>query len=358
MTDSKKFVFKKETLDSSITVSPEKIKDFIEINFRLLQALDIATVNFGIWLLGSEHILEFVNPALDRAEKLKRKQQLISIAQKIKSSSKLLILHEDEEKMHKHITMARTKRIEASGGDKTFVKGYLKLAECSDKVLTCMEEVDEALVQEIESLATNVLASMTEARDIVDEVMSMISDGNAADHFTFVTMIALAIGKELKLSDDQLKKLSVGSMFHDIGILHLELPNWNVKALTASEMKIYETHPTVGEEHLVELENKSKVRFPKEAHKIIAEHHEKFEGSGFPLGKRGRLSQKNPDGIHIFSSIVAISDKFVHYLESRQDRPALDRRTAIKTMNQLEKDFDPIVMNVFRKLAGLSYHPF
>ena len=178
-------------------------------------------------------------------------------------------MREDEVKMHKHITMARTKRIERSGTDKTFVKGYLKLAECSDKVLTCMEKVDEALVQEIESMATSVLASMTETRDLVDQVMSMISDGNAADHFTFVTMIALAIGKELKLSDDQLKKLSVGSMFHYIGILHLELPNWHVKELNSSEMKIYETHPTVGEEQLVELENKSKIRFPKEAHKII-----------------------------------------------------------------------------------------
>lgn len=358
MTNSKKFVFKKETLDSSITVSPEKIKDFFEINFRLLQAIDIASANFGIWLLGSEHILEYVNPALDSAEKLKRKEQLIGIAQKIKSTSKLLILKDDSDKFHKHLRTVRTNKIEKAGADKQVTKVYVQVAECADKVLTCIEEVDEELVQDVENLASDVISSMSENKSLMEALISMISDGNAADHFTFVTMISLVVGKELRLTEDQLKKLSVGGMFHDVGILRLDLVNWHVKELTSAEMKVYETHPTVGVEHLVGLENKSKIRFPKEVHKIVGEHHERFDGSGFPAGKQGRLSQKNSDGIHIFSSIVAMSDSFVHYLEPLQNRPALSRRSAVKTMNQMDKDFDPIVLNAFRKLVGLSYHPF
>ena len=101
-------------------------------------------------------------------------------------------------------------------------------------------------------------------------------------HLRRVQFYVRAVGAELKLSDEQLEHLNVAALLHDIGKLgipdHILL---KPGPLSPEEWEKMKTHPLSGAEML------ARMNFPEQVLEIVATHHEKWDGKGYPRGLKG-----------------------------------------------------------------------
>ena len=163
-------------------------------------------------------------------------------------------------------------------------------------------------------------------------------DQTTHDHLQRVRIYAVEVAKELKMDREGMEALQAAALLHDIG--KLAIPEHIVSKpgrLTPEEFEKMKIHPQVGAEIL------ERVRFPYPVVPIVKAHHEKFDGTGYPLGLRG--SQ-----IPIGARILAAVDFLDALASDRQYRRALPLDEAMAQLAQESgKAFDPQVVNVLQR---------
>ncbi|HLH07689.1 MAG TPA: HD domain-containing phosphohydrolase [Terriglobales bacterium] len=163
-------------------------------------------------------------------------------------------------------------------------------------------------------------------------------DHTTHDHLQRVTVYALEIGKEMGLSSDEIEALRAAALLHDIG--KLAVPEHIINKpgkLTAEEFEKMKIHPLVGAEIL------ERVSFPYPVVPIVLAHHEKWDGSGYPNGLRGK---EIPIGARILSAV----DCFDALASDRQYRKALPLTDAMQIIRfHAGSQFDPDVVDVLSR---------
>jgi diguanylate cyclase (GGDEF)-like protein/putative nucleotidyltransferase with HDIG domain len=163
-------------------------------------------------------------------------------------------------------------------------------------------------------------------------------DHTTHDHLQRVRVYAVEVAKELGLSSDEMEAVHAAALLHDIG--KLAVPEHIISKpgrLTPEEFEKMKIHPLVGAEIL------ERVRFPYPVVPIVRAHHEKWDGSGYPLGLKG---EEIPMGARILSAV-----DFLDALASdRQYRRALPLREVMRRLDQESgRSFDPKVVAVLEK---------
>jgi HD-GYP domain-containing protein (c-di-GMP phosphodiesterase class II) len=148
------------------------------------------------------------------------------------------------------------------------------------------------------------------------------ADGYTAEHCGRLQATAYAIGEALDLPKHLLHRLDYATYLHDVGTIEvpkeiLTSPN----ALDAEGWTIITRHPVYGAEMLANT-------FMAAAAPIVAQHHERLDGSGYPYGLSG-------DEILLESHIVAVADTFDAMTSDRPYRPALSRAAALDELRTL-----------------------
>jgi putative nucleotidyltransferase with HDIG domain len=158
-------------------------------------------------------------------------------------------------------------------------------------------------------------------------------DHTTHDHLQRVQLYAIEIGKDLGLSDLELEALTAAAVLHDIG--KLAVPESIISKpgkLTRSEFEKMKIHPVVGAEIL------ERVEFPYPVVPIVRAHHEKWDGSGYPYGLRGK---EIPIGARILSAVDCLDA----LASDRQYRRALPLDEAMaKVASEAGTAFDPAVV--------------
>ena len=197
----------------------------------------------------------------------------------------------------------------------------LYLAKLSDEKRH-VEEIADLHMRTIEALALAIEAK----------------DQTTHDHLQRVRVYAVEVAKELNVPADEMEALQAAALLHDIG--KLAIPEHIVSKpgrLTPEEFEKMKIHPVVGAEIL------ERVRFPYPVVPIVRSHHEKWDGTGYPVGLKG---EEIPIGARILSAV-----DFLDALASdRQYRRALPIDGAMaRMMEESGKAFDPQVVNVLRR---------
>lgn len=187
-----------------------------------------------------------------------------------------------------------------------------------------LNQMLEALYQNYRA-TLRALAGALEARDV-----------EIAGHSDRVVAYSLRLGRELGLAHKDLIGLEQGALLHDIGKIGVPdsilLKRGSLNEKEWEEMREHINHG---------LRIINGIDFLKGAAPVVGEHHEKYDGSGYPLGLRAEM-------IHINARIFAVADAFDAITS---DRPY--RRSASYTSARAEivahsgKHFDPIVVNAF-----------
>jgi putative nucleotidyltransferase with HDIG domain len=163
-------------------------------------------------------------------------------------------------------------------------------------------------------------------------------DQTTHDHLERVEVYALAVGKELGISEGDIEALRAAALLHDIG--KLAVPEYIISKpgkLTPEEFEKMKTHTVVGAE-IVE-----QIRFPYPVAPIVRSHHEKWDGTGYPDGLSGT---QIPVGARILSAVDCLDA----LASDRQYRRALPLDEAIKIVEtEVGKAFDPDVVEILAR---------
>jgi diguanylate cyclase (GGDEF)-like protein/putative nucleotidyltransferase with HDIG domain len=163
-------------------------------------------------------------------------------------------------------------------------------------------------------------------------------DHTTHEHLQRVKIYAIEVGKELGVTGPELEALHAASLLHDIG--KLAVPEHIISKpgrLTPEEFEKMKIHTLVGAEIL------ERVRFPYPVVPIVRAHHEKWDGSGYPLGLKGA---EIPLGARILSAV----DYLDALASDRQYRRALPLKDVMQRLAaESGKSFDPKVVDVLQK---------
>lgn len=158
-------------------------------------------------------------------------------------------------------------------------------------------------------------------------------------HSQRVCDLAEKLGQELKLRTYELEQLRYAAILHDIGKIGIPESILNKPgSLTREEFDQIKNHPLMGVNIL------QKIDFLKEVTLIMQNHHEYYDGSGYPEGKAG-------DRIPFLSRIITLADAYDAMTSDRPYRAALSPEHAIEEIQDKSgSQFDPQVVRAFLKL--------
>jgi HD-GYP domain-containing protein (c-di-GMP phosphodiesterase class II) len=145
--------------------------------------------------------------------------------------------------------------------------------------------------------------------------------GNSAlTHSVIVSLASICLAKKMGLSEKDQQIVALAGLLHDIGELYIE-PEYlsSKKRLEPHEWRHVIVHPRIGEMLINELEN-----FPPDVGRAISEHHERYDGSGYPRQLSGKA-------ISIAGQIVSVSE-MMSGVFMRQDSPLERAELALKIM--------------------------
>ncbi|HKS28081.1 MAG TPA: HD domain-containing phosphohydrolase [Pyrinomonadaceae bacterium] len=192
------------------------------------------------------------------------------------------------------------------------------------------EQLDEALasVEDAYRATLKALAHALETRD-----------AETHGHSERVVTFSLRLGRELELGPEQMRSLEFGSLLHDIG--KIGVPDAILRKpakLTDEEWVKMRQHPLHGQAILRGIE------FLEGAARVVAQHHEKWDGSGYPLGLQG-------EEIDLNARIFAVADAFDAMTSDRVYRKGKPYEVAAEELAlHAGKQFDPKVVAAFRQV--------
>lgn len=188
------------------------------------------------------------------------------------------------------------------------------------------------------------------AREVFDSHISMMEalgraiakrDSDTGAHNYRVAWIASCIGERVGLSGSPMQALIAGSFLHDVG--KIGIPDailLKPGRLDTAEIDIMRTHVVLGEEIVRGM------GWLDGAHEVVAAHHEKWDGTGYPRRLAG-------EQIPLAARIFAVADVFDALSSRRPYKEALPFDEVMSILiNDAGKHFDPKIIGIFEKMAG------
>lgn len=164
-------------------------------------------------------------------------------------------------------------------------------------------------------------------------------DPYTEQHSNRVTGIAIAVGKEMGCSPEEIDILNVSGLLHDIGKIGIR-DDILLKpgSLTSEEFSVIMDHPAIGARIVGQLGLWGREQV------IIRSHHERFDGSGYPDGLKG-------EAIPQLARILAVADSYDAMASDRAYRRRMEEGRILKIITGASgTQFDPAVVSVFQRL--------
>jgi putative two-component system response regulator len=166
-------------------------------------------------------------------------------------------------------------------------------------------------------------------------------DPDTGNHILRISDYSTELGKAVGLSKDELELLRYASPMHDIG--KIGIPDKILQKpgkLDPDEWEIMKQHPLIG----WRMFHNSTSPLLKAVAQIALTHHEKWDGTGYPHGTKGK-------DIHVFGRIVTIVDVFDALVNKRCYKDAWSFEQGLDYVKSLSgSQFDPELVSVFVKI--------
>ena len=198
-------------------------------------------------------------------------------------------------------------------------------------------------VEQANKLVEQIADSILSAPELAIHVMGdRIGGEELYFHSLNVTMLSLMMARDIKMPPEAVKSLGMGALFHDVGCR--EIPKkiiMKMEPLTQAERNFYELHCQYG------VEIGRKLKFPQGPLSVIREHHEFYDGTGYPQKLKG-------EAINLLARIVAIANYYDELCNPMNIVNAMTPHEALANMfAKLRAKFDPKLLQVFVRCLGV-----
>ena len=218
----------------------------------------------------------------------------------------------------------------------------LSLATDWHNAISGVDELHNALQDRMRRRRAAVASALAEAQETPEAAvegfigMLQLHERDGRGHAQRVAGLALALGDELGLREQELTVLERGALLHDIGKLDMPASILSKPApLDEHEWRVMRTHPRVGYDLV-----RNQPRFA-DAAEIVLSHHEAFDGSGYPRGLQG-------DDIPLAARILAVADAYDSMTQPHTQRPPMPPALAVREIERCSgKQFDPECAEAF-----------
>ena len=227
----------------------------------------------------------------------------------------------------------------STGGINSRIQGLLRIEESYE------QQLEEAVALRTRELAQALTVIKGMSRELILRLAKAIEsrDAGTGNHVARVGLYAQILARAMVRPEEHIEAIVFTSSIHDIG--KIGIPDrilLKQGQLTAEETAIMQSHPRIGYEILSSSEH-APIR---EAAAVALNHHEHWDGSGYPSGLKATT-------IPLEARIVAICDLYDALRSSRPYKSGLDHETAVRyiTMggpNVSPLHFDPVVLQAFR----------
>lgn len=200
-----------------------------------------------------------------------------------------------------------------------------------------LEVQKRTYMEKLEALVDIRTAKLQETLDNFVPVIALIvesRDPYTAGHQSRVAEFACIIAKEMGLPEDRIKGIRMAASIHDLGKISIPSEILSKPSrLSALEFELIKTHPDVGYDILKNIE------FSWPIADIVRQHHERIDGSGYPLGLTG-------GDLLIESKIIAVADTIEAMASHRPYRVAFEINSAVQEIGRNRgKHFDSEVVD-------------
>jgi putative nucleotidyltransferase with HDIG domain len=169
-------------------------------------------------------------------------------------------------------------------------------------------------------------------------------DTETHGHSERVVSFSLRLGREVGLDAETMRSLEFGALLHDIG--KIGVPDsilLKPGKLTDAEWVKMREHPNYGKQIL------RGIPFLEGAARVVAQHHEKWDGTGYPVGLKG-------EEIDINARIFSVADSFDAMISDRVYRPGRPYVAAAQELDDWSgRQFDPKVIAAFHKVPSSDW---
>jgi HD-GYP domain-containing protein (c-di-GMP phosphodiesterase class II) len=176
---------------------------------------------------------------------------------------------------------------------------------------------------------------------VVQTLISLIEENTLARGNTnLVTHYVYAVAKRMDYPDEHVRDLMYGTVLRDIGMIKVsDLIVRSPRELMPEEWEIIKRHPTDGARMLKDM------KFSDHAVNVVQNHHERFNGEGYPRGVQGQ-------DVPLGARIVSVVESYAAMLQVRPTRPALSREQALNTLKEnWGMRYDPEVVRRFVEIV-------
>lgn len=235
-----------------------------------------------------------------------------------------------------------------------------RLAQFQDQMAQCEKHLMQA-ARTVRALRRDLFAKPHEARGRAAELVGHMADDMLAakdvsihlmadpsgaeqlyDHGLNVALMSMLLARELKAPRETILAVGEGGLFHDIG--EMELPDLVVRKkepLTQAERKLMQTHCRLG------VTLAERLGLSSEVTQVIAQHHERVDGSGYPAQLKGPQ-------VSLLSRIVAVVNAYDELCNPADPARALTPHEALSLLyGQQREAFDAGVMAAFVRCTGV-----
>lgn len=191
----------------------------------------------------------------------------------------------------------------------------------------------------------SVTPEAQEKEELVPEVVDMVkalasalyskSEYNKVHHLE-TARISELLAKVMGLSQQQVEQIRVAGLLHDVGTLSIPSDLINKEGIfSEEERQVINQHPVLGAELL------RPIRALRDICEILENHHERWDGTGYPRGLKG-------EEIPLPARILSIVDSYHAMISDRPYRRALSQAAAIETLkNGAGSQWDPFLVDIF-----------
>lgn len=180
-------------------------------------------------------------------------------------------------------------------------------------------------------------------RSLIETVSTIIDarDHAVSGHSRRVANYAVALGRQLGLPEPELAEIHTAGLLHDVGKIAIPEVILNKPSrLTDEEYRVMKTHAAIGQQILSEVKPLQSVA------RMVGEHHERFDGRGYPAGKQGNETT-------LGGRLLAVADSLDSILADRPYSKGKGLDWAIAEINRCAREhFDPDVVDALNRLLA------
>lgn len=204
------------------------------------------------------------------------------------------------------------------------------------------QHVYQGIIKDVTELKRSMLRQREMMLGIIKAMASTVEarDPYTAGHQMRVADISVLIANEIGLSAERVREISMAAMIHDLGKISVPAEILSKPGrITEVEFSLIKSHSTIGYDILKVID------FPFPLADIVHQHHERIDGSGYPLGLHN-------EDILLEAKIIAVADVVEAMASHRPYRPALGIDVAIKeVVSKRGIHYDENVVDAFYAIA-------